>query len=301
MSKVEKTTVQSMTGFARVEGEEETITWVWEAKSVNGRGLDVRSRVPQGYDRFDPKVREAMRATCARGTIAITLTITQSQTGSRYRLNKDVLKSVSEAIPTLKDAFPDAAPLTLDGLLSIRGLFDASDALLETDPVELDRVLAAGLAQVIEGLIAEREREGATLRNILIERLDEMHQLTAAAKKLEATRPDTIRARFEDTIATFLADRPGLSEERVAQEVALLASKADIREELDRLLAHIDNAVALLTGGGVIGRKLDFLAQEFNREANTLCAKSGDVDLTQIGLALKTSVDQFKEQVQNVE
>jgi len=301
VTKTPTTAVQSMTGFARVEGEEETVTWVWEAKSVNGRGLDVRSRVPQGYDRFDPKIRDALRATFARGSISITLTISQNQGSAGYHVNEDMVRSLEMALPKLQKAFPNAAPISMDGLLAMRGLFDASDNSENANQEALDVILTEGLSTVVSGLIAERAQEGKTLQAILTERLDEMRELAAAAKSLEVTRPETIRARFEENIATFLGDRPGLSEERLAQEVALLASKADIREELDRLSAHIEKATKLLEGGGVTGRKLDFLAQEFNRETNTLCAKSGDVELTQIGLALKTSVDQFKEQVQNVE
>jgi len=290
-----------MTGFARIEGEEESFSWVWEAKSVNGRGLDIRNRVPPGFDRYDPKIREAMRSVFARGSVSITLTVTQTHGAAGYVINEEMLRSVKESIPILREAFPDAAPVSLDGILAMRGIFESNDASIQLDEDAMDIVLTKGLKNVVEELTAERAKEGQKLSDILSERLIEMRDLVAKANASAAVRPEAIRARFEENVSVFVGDRPGVSEERLAQEVALLASKADIREELDRLAAHIDQAAHLLDNGGAMGRKLDFLAQEFNRETNTLCAKAGDIELGRIGLALKTIVDQFKEQVQNVE
>lgn len=294
-------TVQSMTGFARVEGSRDDHTWVWEAKSVNARGLDVRSRVPAGFDRFDPRIREAVRGALTRGTVSVALTVSRDGGGRRYRLDTDLLAAIAEAEPALRSAFPSAEPLSIDGLIAVRGLFESEDGGLAADTPDLDDDLVAGLHDLVAALAEERRTEGGKLDAILSDQIAAMRTLVDEARASDAAHPAAIKTRLKAQIDGLLAGDAGVPEDRLAQEAAIMATKADIREELDRLDAHVTQAAALLSGGGPIGRKLDFLAQEFNREANTLCAKAGDLELGRIGLALKSVIDQFKEQAQNVE
>jgi uncharacterized protein (TIGR00255 family) len=293
--------LHSMTGFARVEGEAEGVSWVWEAKSVNARGLDVRNRVPPGYDRFDPMIRDALRKRLTRGTVSVSLTLIHAAGGRRYRLNDDLLGAVADALPALRAALPDAAPPTLDGVLGVRGLFEADDATAPAASEAVDAALTAGLDALADALAAHRRAEGAALCAILTAHVASIANLIADARASDAVAPAAIQQKLRAQIDALVGDAAPVSDERLAQEVAILATKADVREELDRLDGHVQQAEALLTAGGAVGRKLDFLAQEFNREANTLCAKAGDQDLGRIGLALKAVIDQFKEQVQNVE
>nr|WP_040566164.1 YicC/YloC family endoribonuclease [Magnetospirillum molischianum] len=297
--------VASMTGYARAEGRDSLTSWVWEAKSVNGRGFDLRLRLPSGHDGLDVPVREAAARRIARGNVQLSLTLSrQSETGE-MRINTALLTRLVDLCRDWQAVRPELAPARLDGLLALRGVIEpATEAEATEDEAGRETritALKASLETVLDQLVAMRHDEGARIGAVLKSQLDEIAALTARAGACAALRPEAIRERFSQQLATVLDAAPGLTEERVAQEVALLLVKVDVREELDRLAAHVAAAGALLDQGGVVGRKLDFLAQEFNREANTLCSKSADVELTRIGLDLKAVIDQFKEQVQNIE
>lgn len=297
--------VASMTGYARAEGRDSLTSWVWEAKSVNGRGFDLRLRLPSGHDGLDIPAREAAARRIARGNVQLSLTLSRQTEAGEMRINTALLTRLVDLCRDWQAVRPELTPARMDGLLAIRGVIEPAteDESAEDDTVRDARTAAlkASLEAVLDQLVAARRGEGARIGAVLKAQLDEIKTLTARAAACAALRPEAIRERFTQQVAAVLEGASALSEERVAQEVALLLVKVDVREELDRLSAHVAAAGALLDQGGVIGRKLDFLAQEFNREANTLCSKSADVELTRIGLDLKAVIDQFKEQVQNIE
>lgn len=295
-------TVASMTGFARVQGGEAGYAWTWEVKSVNGRGLDIRCKLPIGYDSLDIPVREALAARVKRGTIGVNLTVNRPQTQPAYRINRELLDQLVGLLGDLHEAAPDAAPARLDGLLAMRGVIDTiEEQESEEERIEREAVILKSFRAAVGALSEMRRAEGTRLVGVLREQLDAIARSVDAAEASASLQPDAIRERLRGQVAALLDAVPALSEERLAQEAALLIAKSDVREELDRLRSHLDEARALIEGGGVIGRRLDFLCQEFNREANTLCSKSADVELTRIGLDLKTVIEQFREQVQNIE
>ena len=288
-----------MTGFARAQGEAPGIAWVWEAKSVNGRSLDLRLRLAPGLDALEPELRAGLGQRFRRGSFSASLAVTRT-VAAAVRVNRETLAQFVALMNELAGEV-EAAPPRLDGLLALRGVVemveDEPDAVIE----ERRGAILASWATVLDGLAATRAQEGARLAAILRSQLEEMAGLVAAAAGCAAAQPAAIRERLR-TMLSNLADLvPAMAEERVAQEVALLAARADIREEIERLRAHIEQAGDLLGEGEAVGRRLDFLCQELNREANTVCSKSADIELTRIGLALKAAVEQFREQVQNVE
>ena len=288
-----------MTGFARAEGETSGLSWVWEARSVNGRGLDVRCRLPSGLDRLDPIVRAEAAKQLKRGNVSVTLTISKAAGAPPFTVDRAVLDQVL-ALHTDLMGRVDRAPPRIEALLQIPGVLDRgglADAINE----KVEKALLAGFSQVLKRLIGARAEEGARLKTVLMGQIDEIERLTAEAAGAAVLRPEAVKDRIRQQISELLDAVPALSEERLAQELALLAAKGDVREELDRLAAHIGQARDMLNEGGAIGRRLDFLSQEFNRESNTVCSKSQDVSLTRIGIALKSVIDQFREQIQNVE
>jgi len=289
----------SMTGFARDADEAAGFSWAWEVRSVNGKQLDVRPRLPSGLDRLEPAVRAEAQSRFARGNLTLGLSLTRAETTPRLRLNRDVVDQVMALARDLEGI--GAAPPRLDALLSVRGVIEAVDTLDETDQDDLDAGILASLARALDALARARAEEGARLAGVLGDAVDRIEALVADARASAAAQPEALRARLRQQVAEILEARSGLPEERLAQEVALLVAKADVREELDRLDAHIEQARGLLAEGGAVGRRLDFLCQEFNREANTLCSKAADVTLTRIGLDLKAVIDQFREQIQNIE
>ena len=291
--------ISSMTGFARADGEAAGIAWVWEIKSVNGRSLDLRLRLPSGFDAVEPQLRAAFGGRFRRGNLSATLTIDRTQPPS-VRINRELLAQIGAALRELGGVI-DAAPPRLDGLLGLRGVIEIVDD--EDDAVAEPRRAAvlAGWEQALGRLSTSRGDEGAKLDAVLATLLGELTALVAAATNSAAAQPEALRARLQQTLADLSALVPTMPQERVAQELALLVGRADIREELDRLRAHLTQASDLLRQGEGVGRQLDFLCQELNREANTLCSKSADIELTRIGLALKAAIEQFREQVQNVE
>lgn len=294
--------LQSMTGFAREHGFDEHCSWTWEVKSVNGKGRDVRCRVPQGLEELEIPVRDRVAKQFQRGNFNVQLSLTWTGALGGYRINRDMLEQVIALVPELQAKVPDATPPSIDGLLNLRGVIEPADATVPEDKREaLDAALLAGLDGALQKLAEMRAEEGARLKTVLEAQLDDIDRLRAAAEALAATQPDALRQRLADQISALLGDARTLDAGRLEQEAALLMTKADIREELDRLAVHVAAARGHLAAGDGVGRKLDFLCQEFNRESNTLCSKSWDKDLTAIGLDLKAVVDQVREQVQNIE
>ncbi len=295
--------ISSMTGFARAEGHDEACSWVWETRSVNGKGLDIRCRLPSGFEALDAKARGLARKMFKRGNLTMTLTMVRSGTGSGWRVNEDLLDQVQALMPVLRRRWPEVSEPTADGLLSLRGLIEPVENEIGPDArLALEEAVLAGLAEeALAGLAAMRAEEGRRLADVLEGQIATIESLCAGARECAGMQPATIRARLAGQVAALVEDVPVLSEERLAQEAALLMTKADISEELDRLTCHVAAARGLLGADQAVGRKLDFLCQEFMRESNTLCAKSADVDLTKTGIELKAVIEQFREQVQNIE
>lgn len=293
--------VASMTGFARRAGGDGRIAWTWEVKSVNGRSLDVRCRLPSGYDALEPAVRGAVQARCARGNVQVSLSLDRAETPQTLQVNRELLNQLLALVGELQEQV-DAAPPRLDGLLAVRGVVETVEEP-ESEEIRDSREVAlkADLEALIEDLAAARRQEGARLEEAVRGHLEEIARLAGSAAESAAAQPDALRERLRQQVNELLQAQPGLPEERLAQEAAVLATKADVREELDRLQSHVTAARELLDEEAAVGRRLDFLCQELNREANTLCAKSPDTELTRIGLALKNAVEQLREQVQNVE
>jgi uncharacterized protein (TIGR00255 family) len=295
-------TIASMTGFARETGVTGPFQWAWEIKSVNGRGLDVRLRVPPGFDALGEAARAEVQKGLARGQCQLNLSITRTATAPSVRINQGVLAALVDALAGLK--LPDGMrPPSVDGLLAIRGVVEIEDdAAAPSVETALHDDLRAAAARLVASLSAMRKSEGDALKAVIEAKLDDIARLTAAADAHPGRSAEAIRARLESQVAALVeASSAALDPGRLHQEAVLLAARADIREELDRLNAHVEAARALLTVEEPVGRRLDFLAQEFGREANTLTSKANDVSLSRIGLDLKVVVEQFREQVQNVE
>ena len=294
-------TIASMTGFARAEGQEGALSWAWELKSVNSKSLDLRFRLPPGFDALELPLRAVLSQKLKRGSITANLSVTRSGGGGGIRVNREVLAVVMKLANDLA-AEIEAAPPRIDGLLALKGVLETGDDAPEEGAREKQLVaLNAGFEQALAGLATMRLSEGARLEAVLNERLDEITVLVKQAEGAAAMQPAAIKARLAQMIAVLTEAVPALPEERLAHEAALVIGKADIREELDRLAAHLNAARSLMSEGGAVGRRFDFLCQEFNREANTLCSKSADLELTRIGLALKAAIEQLREQVQNIE
>jgi len=294
-----------MTGYARAQGSDERRRWVWEARSVNGRNLEIRCRVPQGFDRLENPARTAVTARLKRGNVSLTLTLTSEQQGKPLRINRALLAELAGLVEEVRKGTGAAAP-TADGLLRVRGVIEEENQSEESEEAlsALDRALSKTLGEVLKALAGARAAEGKALSVVIDRHIVEIEGLCERAAERAAAQIGTLRARFDSQLAELLERTPALSEERFAQEVALLVGKADVREELDRLAAHIAQARTLLVEArpdNAVGRKFDFLCQEFNREANTLCSKSADIELTRIGIDLKGAIERMREQVQNVE
>lgn len=291
----------SMTGFARSQGSAGGYQWAWELKSVNGKGLDLRLRLPQGWDAIEVPARASAARHLARGNISATLSVERNGGLPAVRVNEEVLAALLETIRKIAKRV-DASPPSLDGILGLKGVMEIREAEESAgERREAEASVAAGFEAALSDLVSARRSEGAALARVLQARLVEIARLTAAAEASPTRTPEAIRARLAEQVKSIVGTGEKLDSDRLYQEAILLAAKADIREELDRLKAHVEAAQKLLAEGGPVGRKLDFLAQELNRESNTLCAKANDVSLTAIGLDLKAAVDQFREQVQNIE
>jgi uncharacterized protein (TIGR00255 family) len=294
-------TVASMTGFAESAGSHGGLRWRWEAKSVNGRSLDMRLRTPPGYDGLEPPARRLAGERFARGSFQISLTVEPEASTRGLSIDAAALAS---AVRIAREVAAETglAPARVDGLLALKGVIvqDEGVVLDEKDRGARDAAILESLAVALDMLARARASEGSKLSALLGAQINDIERLTREAATLAAAQPESLRARLTAQLQELLAGAP-VAPDRLAQEVALLATRADVREELDRLTAHVQDARALMADGKGVGRKLDFLAQEFNREANTLCSKSSDITLTRTGLALKAVIDQFREQSQNVE
>jgi uncharacterized protein (TIGR00255 family) len=293
--------LSSMTGFARGHGVSGPYAWAWEIKSVNGKGLDLRLRTPPGWDAIEVPVRARAAEALTRGSVQANLTVERNGAAPTVRINGAVLDAILTTVRKLEGKI-EASPPSLDGLLALKGVIEVAAAEEREDERRgAESAVIAGFGQVIESLAEMRRREGVALEAILSARLGELAALTQRAERSPGRRPEAIRARLAEQVASLLAQSERFDADRLHQEAIMIATKADVREELDRLAAHVAQARHLIKQGGPVGRRLDFLAQELNREANTLCAKANDVELTNIGLELKAAVEQFREQVQNVE
>ncbi len=288
-----------MTGFARSEGEFGLYSWAWEARSVNSKSLDVRSRIASGFDRLEPAVRGAAAERLKRGNVSLTLSLKTAERPQRMRINRELLDDLIKLAGEFEDA--GAARPRLDALLAVRGVIEMVEEEDEAERAGAEAGMLESMTAVLDQLADARLEEGARLEPVLVGHIDRIETLVAAAKGCAATQPAALTARLRSQVAELLQASPALPEERLAQEAALLVAKADIREEIDRLAAHIEQARELISEGVAVGRRLDFLCQEFNREANTVCSKAADVELTRIGLDLKAVIEQLREQIQNIE
>lgn len=293
--------LSSMTGFARGHGVAGAYAWSWELKSVNAKGFDLRFRLPPGWDAVEITARKRAAEVLARGTVYANLTVERKGVTATVKVNEQVLAAVLAMVQGLTGKV-EAAPPTLDGILALKGVMEVGEAdESEEERRAAEAAVGEGFAATLADLVAMRREEGATLGRLLSARLEEIAALTARAEAAPGRKPEAIKARLAEQVATLLAASERFDADRLHQEAVLMAAKADIREELDRLTSHVAQAQKLIAEGGAIGRRLDFLAQELHRESNTLTAKANDVELTNIGLELKTVVEQFREQVQNLE
>jgi uncharacterized protein (TIGR00255 family) len=293
--------LSSMTGFARSHGASGPYVFEWELKSVNAKGFDLRLRMPQGWDELEAFAKKRAAELLARGTVYANLTVKRANALSTVRINEDVLASVVKVAGQLAAKIDAVAP-SIDGLLAIKGVIEVVEP--ESDEEE-DKVARAAAAEAFDKalteLVAMRRREGTALGQILSQRMDEVEALAKKAETAPGRKPEAIRARLAEQVATLLETSDRFDADRLNQEALLIAARADIREELDRIASHVTQARELIGKGGPIGRRLDFLAQEFHREVNTCCSKSNDIELTNTGLEMKNVVEQFREQVQNLE
>ncbi|HET6224525.1 MAG TPA: YicC/YloC family endoribonuclease [Dongiaceae bacterium] len=294
-------TIRSMTGFARTDGVTGPIAWHWEVRSVNGRGLDMRLRLPPGSEALEPRIRVAVGKRITRGNVTINLNIKRSQGETRITLNTAAVHQVLAAIETLKTTM-DFAPPRPEALLGIKGVLEVVEP--EESEAEMQvrtGAMLAGLNEALDGMVRAREAEGRHLETIVRDQLAGIERLVATIAASPARAPEAIRLRLKEQVGRLLETGANLDEGRLYQEAAMLATRADVEEELKRLGAHIAGTRELLSSREPAGRRLDFLAQEFNREANTVCSKSNDPETTRAGLELKAIIDQMREQVQNIE
>ena len=295
--------IRSMTGFASASGALEGWSWSWELRGVNGKGLDLRLRVPDWVEGLEVALRKQVTAEVARGNITCNLRIASAENDGTLQVNTaqvDTLLAALQEIETrAMDAGVSLAPSRASDILTMRGVLEQSDQAQDIDA--LREVLLAEFPAVLEDFNAMRRQEGAALADVMQDQLNEVETLAAKAAALADARKEDAAANLRRNLARVMDNSEGADADRVAQELALIAVKADVTEEIDRLAAHVTAARALIGQGGPVGRKLDFLMQEFNREANTLCSKAQSTELTTVGLALKAVIDQMREQVQNVE
>jgi len=291
-----------MTGFGRAAGEHQGRRWVWELKSVNGRGLDLRLRLPQGHDALEPRLRAELSARLKRGNIQAGLQLSDAGPAPQLTVNEENIARIVTLLEGLRQRLPVAEAPRLADILALRGVLETA-APADDDAARsvLHEALAASFAEALAALERSRAEEGARLAAVLHGLVARIDTLRGEAERIAATLPAALRIRITQQLAQLMDAGAAVAEDRLAQELAMLATKADVREELDRLAAHVAQAQALLAGPEPAGRRLDFLTQEFNREANTLCAKAADIELTRIGLEMKVVIDQLREQVQNVE
>ena len=293
--------LSSMTGFARSHGTSGPYAFEWELKSVNAKGCDLRMRLPPGWDEIEAPARKRATEVLSRGTVYANLNVKRASALSTVRVNEEVLASIVKIAGQLAGRIDAVAP-SVDGLLAIKGVIEVVEPDSDEEEDKAARAaVAAAFDEALSALVEMRKREGISLGQILSQRMDEIETLAGKAEAAPGRKPEAIRARLAEQIAALLESSDRFDADRLNQEALLIAAKADIREELDRINSHIAQAREMLGKGGAVGRRLDFLAQEFNREVNTCCSKSNDLELTNTGLAMKNVVEQFREQVQNLE
>jgi uncharacterized protein (TIGR00255 family) len=299
-------TLSSMTGFARTEGHIKTTSgtdynWTWEIRTVNGRGLDVRCKIPSGLDAFDQYIKNTLKKHLSRGSVNVNLVLSQEGDHSTVKINHHVLGQLVEAAVDTSVKFHLPQP-SIDSFFAIRDVMEITDeSLNEETQKERDEALKASFLEAVASLKSARLDEGGAIKEILSATLDEIETHLKEGEAIAAKQPESLKEKFLEKVNNLLSDDNRLDADRVTQEIVILATKADVKEETDRLHAHISSARNLIEEKGQVGRKLDFLCQEFNREANTLCSKSSSIELTNIGLSLKTAIDQLREQIQNIE
>lgn len=293
--------LSSMTGFTRRGGEQAPFKWNWEIKSVNNKGLEVRIKLPGFLDGFDLDLKKKIGTRLTRGSVFLNLVVERTGDSERFVVNEERLSELTDMAERYAGK-PGLAPARVDGLFAVKGIVDlVSDDLDEDEIIELQSVLLSDLTALLDDLIAARNDEGSRMQAVLEEQLGAMRALLEEARQAVGNRDEAMKVRFSAQLQKLQnVDKP-VSEDRLAQEIAMMAVKADIQEEFDRLDSHFDEAKKLLAADKPVGRRLDFLCQEFNREANTLCSKSNDAKLTRIGVDLKVLIDQFREQIQNIE
>lgn len=290
-----------MTGYARADGDADGTAWTWEVKSVNGRGLDIRCRFPPGMDSFEKDVRSKLADRLTRGNINVSLLVSRPNGALQPSVNREFLEALMELANSYA-ARGDGTPPRLEALLSVRGVVElAEDEETREQREAREKAIQKSFDNAAEDLVEARQAEGAHLEQVLRDHLKEIETLAQEAKRLASLQPDQLKNRLTQQVRELTEAVPSVPQERLAQELALLLVKYDVREELDRIAAHISQATELVDSDNAVGRQLDFVAQELNREANTVCSKSADSDLSRIGLALKTVIDRLREQVQNIE
>ena len=293
--------LSSMTGFARSHGASGPYTFEWELKSVNAKGFDLRLRLPPGWDELEAYAKKRAGEVLSRGTVYANLNVKRTNAVPTVRLNEDVLGAIVKVAGQLASRIDAVAP-SIDGLLSIKGVLEVAEPESNEEEDQAARDAAArAFEEALGHLVEMRRREGTTLGQILNQRMDEIERLAGKAEAAPGRKPEAIRARLAEQVAALLEASDRFDSDRLNQEALLIAAKADIREELDRIASHVAQAREMIGKGGAVGRRLDFLAQEFNREVNTCCSKSNDIELTNTGLEMKNVVEQFREQVQNLE
>jgi uncharacterized protein (TIGR00255 family) len=294
-------TIRSMTGFARQEGHRNACSWHWEMRTVNGRGFDVRLRLPQGFEEIEQPARDMCKKRLSRGNCTATLTFSRENREGVARLNEDVFRQVLVAAERARE-LANTEPARLDGLLSMRGVIEYADEAEDEAEINARRdAILADFGKLLDGVVSARTAEGAHLAQEVGALVDETEHLIGQIESSPARTAQAISARLREQVKRLLGETAQFDEQRIHQEAVLLAAKADVEEELARLRAHIVAARDLLKSEDPVGRKFEFLTQEFNREANTICSKSNDTDITQAGLSLKAVIDRMREQVQNIE
>ena len=290
--------MESMTGFSSFSGKQGT-EWTWTLRSVNNKGFDIRCRCPQGYEDLEQKIRECLRSFFTRGSFSVSLDITSDPAEQKPQINYAFLEELCTLSEQLQKRFPALQPARIDGLINVRGVAEINQNIRE-DHSETAVLFLSSLESAAESLKKARLAEGAKIAVSLNDQVNQIEALVTEARKQAAVQPERIKERLKENLDTIKKETD-LSEERFMQEVTAYMLRADVREELDRLTAHVHTARELFAEKEPVGRKLDFLCQEFNREANTLCSKSMDIELTRTGMALKTVIDQLREQIQNIE
>ena len=293
--------LQSMTGFARSQGQFEETSWVWELRSVNGKGLDLRIRVPNGYEAVEAAARNALSKHFKRGNIQINLSVSQSAASTIPYINQEAVESLLSAAKELQSQVGGELPSAAE-IMAMRGVVELGEKELDDDTkARRNKEILNSMEQAALALVEMRQVEGEAISKVLETQVARISELHSAIEANKARTPEAIKAQLKAQVDQLVESSSDFDEQRLYQEAAILAAKADLQEELDRLVVHVKAADELLASEGPVGRRLDFLAQEFNRECNTICSKSNSAEVTSIGLDMKLIIDQFREQLQNLE